>query len=233
MLGGDAKLGLPGMWFTWCDSFDVITAWRRVGIAGNRLVPDMIDRSEFIPRGPAEPATPATPGSPVAARKSAVDVAKTPEGVQSGSLEAAEAKVTALLSYAQGLEAERDALEAERDAPFDPAAAGVLVPDVVTRPERQKPAGRKRLTDMHGSVTMRGVGDEAKKRRLEDEAKSELVQAGKRLRLEKREAEERAAAEHVVAFARCEAGCSCVRGDPMPIRWVEALSCVRAQEGLV
>ena len=48
MLGGCAELGLPGMWFTWADPFDIITAWRRVGVAGNVLAPELIDRSEFF-----------------------------------------------------------------------------------------------------------------------------------------------------------------------------------------
>ena len=46
------------------------------------------------------------------------------------------------------------------------------MPDVITRPERQQPAKRKRLSDLHGSVTMRGVGDVAAERREEDEAKA-------------------------------------------------------------
>ena len=29
VLGGDAELGLPGMWFSWACPFDIITAWRR------------------------------------------------------------------------------------------------------------------------------------------------------------------------------------------------------------
>jgi hypothetical protein len=48
VLGGCAELGLPGMWFTWADPFDIITAWRRVGVAGNVLAPELIDRSEFF-----------------------------------------------------------------------------------------------------------------------------------------------------------------------------------------
>ena len=30
VLGGDAKLGLPGMWFFWDNPYDIITAWRKV-----------------------------------------------------------------------------------------------------------------------------------------------------------------------------------------------------------
>jgi hypothetical protein len=68
-----------------------------------------------------------------------------------GSLESEKAKVQRLLAHAQEL-------EAMVEAPFDPAAAGLLVPDVVERPDKAGPAGRKRLTAMHGSVTMHAGG---------------------------------------------------------------------------
>uniref|UniRef100_A0A7S0L3W9 Uncharacterized protein n=1 Tax=Coccolithus braarudii TaxID=221442 RepID=A0A7S0L3W9_9EUKA len=62
VLGGDAQLGLPGMWFFWASPYDIITAWWKVGIAGNRLAPEMINRSEFIdqPAPMASLDTPAT-----------------------------------------------------------------------------------------------------------------------------------------------------------------------------
>lgn len=177
VLAGDAELGLPGVWFSWASPFDIVTAWRRVGVAGNKLAPELIDRSEFIDQQPSPPEptpTPAvTPGdgapaappsdSPRVTRKRAVDLARTPEGMASGCLEAERAKVQLLLAYAKEL-------EAERDMPFDQTAAGVLVPTAVTRPD--KPGGRggrKRLHDMHGSVTMQDVAGEAERRRLEDE----------------------------------------------------------------
>ena len=78
VLGGDATLGLPGMWFFWANPYDIITAWRKVGIAGNKLAPEMIDRSEFIdqPAPMAELATPGSePTSPRVARKRAADLA--------------------------------------------------------------------------------------------------------------------------------------------------------------
>lgn len=228
MLGGDETLGLPGMWFSWCDPFDVIKAWRRVGITGNRLVPELIDRSEFIdqpPPGSSEmhAATPAAAGPeephcnfadcPVTAnggsrtaglrsdpcfrckkayfhhaccaaagceedtralcaaclgvpvfspspraspradraakRKRAADLAKTPDGFVSGTIEAERAKVKALRAALE----ER---EAQDDAPFDPVTAGILVPAAVARPDKPqgKAAGKRRLSDLHGSVTM-------------------------------------------------------------------------------
>ena len=35
ILGGDAALGQPGMWFSWASPFDIIRAFKKVGIAGN------------------------------------------------------------------------------------------------------------------------------------------------------------------------------------------------------
>jgi hypothetical protein len=142
--------------------------------------------------------------SPVrSTRKRAADLAKTPDGMVSGSIESERAKVARLLEHAQEL-------EAERDAPFDPTAAGVLVPDVITRPERQQPPKRKRLcSDLHGSVTMRGVGDVAAERREEDEAKAAEVKEKKRLALMKKETAAREVEVAAAAFARCEVVCVC------------------------
>ena len=90
-----------------------------------------------------------------------------------------------------------------------PDVPDVLVPDVLTRPERQQPAKRKRLSDLHGSVTMRGVGDVAAERREEDEAAAELTKEKKRQALEKKEAAAHAAEATAAAFARCEVACAC------------------------
>ena len=109
-----------------------------------------------------------------------------------------------LLEHAQ-------ALEAERDAPFNPAAAGVLVPTAVTRPDKPMGSrtGRKRLTELHGSVTMRDVGGVATTRRLEEEAVATAAAEKKRLAHEKKEAAAAAAVADVAAFERCEHGCAC------------------------
>ncbi len=75
VLGGDATVGVPGMWFSWAHPFDIITAWRRVGIAGNRLVPGFIPRAEFIDQ-PDETGGAAPAASPP--RKRAAELALTP-----------------------------------------------------------------------------------------------------------------------------------------------------------
>lgn len=275
VLGGDAELGLPGMWFSWADPFDIVNAWRKVGIAGNVLAPELIDRSEFIdqPAPGAEHAeqTPvadapaqcnfaecvvaANDGSrtenlradpcfcckkayfhhaccaaagceedsralcaaclevPVflpsprvnraEKRKRAEDLAKTPDGMTSGSVEAERAK-------AKALRAALEEREAEDDTPFNPTAAGLLVPDVVTRRNKEKSAGgRKRLSDLHGSMTMRDVRGEAAKRRAEAEAAEAAKQEKKRQALEKKEAGQKEKEEREAAFARCEVLCTC------------------------
>lgn len=217
VLGGDVTLGLPGMWFFWATPHDIITAWRKVGIAGNKLAPEMIDRSEFIDQPALTPGG-EQPASPRVTRKRAADLAMTPEGMASGSLQSEKAKVQRLLEHAQEL-------EAMVDAPFDPTAAGVLVPDVVTRPDKEGGGGRKRLTAMHGSVTMQGVGEEAEQREREAAEQAAAAKAKKVQAAEKKEAEAAAASERDAAFARCEVACAC-GATPCPYaKWKRCPAC--------
>jgi len=217
VVGGDATLGLPGMWFSWADPYDILTAWRRVGVSGGKLVPEMIDRTEFIDQPSTSSAAVAAAPSPVT-RKAAAEAAATPEGMRSGSLAAERAKVAAL-------RAALEQAEAELNAPFDPTAAGVLVPDVVQRPDKKQESKRKRLSSLHGSVTMRGLAGEAGKRKAEEQAAAEGVQQRKRAREEKRAAEAQAAVEREAAFSRCEAACSC-GVSPCPWEgWIRCPTC--------
>jgi hypothetical protein len=121
------------------------------------------------------------------------------------------------------------------DAPFDQKAAGVLVPSVVTRPD--KPAGgskgRKRLSDLHGSVTMRDVCGEAEKRRLEDEAKEAATKEKKRLALEKNEGGREEGRRGACDRLRALRGRVRVRRRAVPVAGLEAVPDVRAQEGPV
>ena len=241
VLGGDNELGLVGMWFNWCSPYDVLQAWRKVGIAGNVLRPELIDRSEFIDQPAARPAA-ATPQAAVtpqsqsgrttaevgaastsprcSPRKRVADVLKTPPGVRSGTKAASDAKLAALTKLALQQ-------EEQLDMPFDPTAAGVLVPDVVTRPDKDpsKQRKRRRLSDLHGSISIRGLGDECESRRLEDEAEVETVKARKEASAEKKAAAERETAERAAAFARCEVACAC-GVEPCPWeKWKRCPSC--------
>ena len=85
---------------------------------------------------------------------------------------------------------------------------------------------------MSGPATMRNLGGEAEKRRLEDEQQEAKKEARKRLAIEKKETAEREAAELEAAFALCEAGCV-GGGRAMPMGRLEAVPGMRAQEGPV
>lgn len=199
VMGGDDELQLPGMWFTWCSAFDVIRAWQKVGISGNRLAPELIDRSEFIDREQATGLAAAAAAAPSpSASRCAVDVAKTPEGMQSGSAEALAAQRAALLDYAQRL-------ESQRDAPFDPAP--LLAPEKVSKPQ----GGRRqsKLSDKHGSHSLLDLRADKRQRLEEEKAAQERTAASKRQKQADKEkaAQEKAATEE--AFSRCEQQCTC------------------------
>lgn len=117
-------------------------------------------------------------------------------------MESEKAKVQRLLEHGQ-------ALEALLDAPFDPTEAGLLVPDVVTRPNKEGPAGRKRLMAMHGSVTMQAVGEEAEQREREATEQAAAAKAKKQMAVEKKEAERLADVKREADFAVCESVCTC------------------------
>mgnify|MGYP003689391223 CR=1 FL=1 len=98
-VGSCARLPHPA------DTFDIITAWRRVGIAGNKFQPDFIDRKGFLDQ--AREITEAShmesdvcsPGPSTLA-----EAKKTPPGVRSGSLAAMSAKLAQLEEYARKME---------------------------------------------------------------------------------------------------------------------------------
>ena len=217
VLGGCHVLGVPGMWFSWADPFDIVNAWRKVGIAGNKLVPSLINRDEFVIIQPtAAPTTPAASN-----RKRAAELALTPDGIESGSLESERAKVKALLTYSEEL-------ETEHDARFCPEAAGLLVPDCLTRPDKPgKNPERKRMSQLHGSTTMRNLAVEAKKRRVEDEEKAQTTAANKQQRAEKKEEKAAAAAaeEEAAGFAYCEARCKCKNNPCLYALWKRCPEC--------
>eukprot|EP00966_Prymnesium_polylepis_P330445 7386097-Prymnesium_polylepis.1 len=159
VLGGDEDLGLPGMWFTWADPFDIITAWRRVGITGNVFAPELLNRAEFIDQPlsmvEAAAATTAAAAADVAAgaspadvaagaspsrrsKRSAATVGTTPPGMDRHAAGAWKAKFEEMKAYAAEL-------EAKAAAQFNPLSTGLLVPDVITKaPVRAKT--RSKLT---------------------------------------------------------------------------------------
>ena len=129
------------------------------------------------------------------------------------------AKVQRLLEHAQEL-------EAIVEAPFDPTGAGHLIPDVITRPDKEGGGGgRKRLTAMFGSVTMQGVGEEADQREKEAKEQAAAAAAKKEQATQKKEAAAAAASERDAAFVRCEIACAC-EVTPCPYaKWKRCPAC--------
>lgn len=92
--------------------------------------------------------------------------------------------------------------------PFDPCAAGLLEPEKIQAPARV-PQRRSRLSDLHGSWTLRNIKD-AKRQREQEEREAAEAAAERRDQLPaKRSHDKRLAEEELEAFARCEHGCVC------------------------
>ena len=204
VLGGDEELGVPGMWFTWADPFDIITAWRKVGVTGNVFAPDLINRAEFIdqPLAEAAAAAEAVSGLPSKRQRCAATVAPTPPGMRRDTAGAWQAKFEAMREYAEELEAKA----AERFSPLD---AGILVPDVVTKVAPLRARTKSRLSDKHGSLTMQEVSAD-KDERDADAAVAADEAAAKRLKsAEKKDDAARARADVVAGFEACQHACVC------------------------
>jgi hypothetical protein len=213
ILGGDASLGFPGVWFGWADKYDIVTAFRKVGIAGNVLCPDNIDRSEFIDQAAAEREISAAPSaSPIV---SIDEAARTPDGVRTGSLEAMKAKVAQLKALAEKY-------KKRMESAFDPAEAGLLVPvsavagaapgripDEDVEDDGAPARKRSRLSDLHGSFTLRQMKAEKERRKEADGSAAEERAQRKQGAADKKAQEESAAADRVKAFEQCELQCAC------------------------
>lgn len=212
ILGGDSSLGLPAMWFSWADPYDIVTAFRKVGIAGNVLCPDNIDRSEFIHQAAAERDVAAAPSaSPVV---SVEEAARTPDGVRSGSLEAMKAKIEKLKALAAKY-------KSKMEAGFDPLEAGLLVPvsaiagaepgRIPDEDEDESAPARKRsrLSDLHGSFTLREMRAEKDRRKEAEDGAAEERAQRKQAAAKKKAQEEGETAVRIKAFERCELGCVC------------------------
>ena len=217
VLGGDEDLGLPGMWFTWADPFDIITAWRRVGSTGNVFAPELINRAEFIDQPlqlaaaaqeAAAAAVEAEAVSPGRGQRSAATVGSTPPGVDRHSAGAWKAKFEQMRKHAEELEKHAEELESKLAAQFNPLTTGLLEPDVVVKaPVRSKT--RSKLSDMHGSFSMQDVSGEKQKRIAEDASATAEAAAKRQKAAEKKDESARARAEVVAGFEGCELACVC------------------------
>jgi hypothetical protein len=83
----------------------------------------------------------------------------------------------------------------------------------------------KRLTAMHGSVTMQAVGDEAELREREAQEQAEAVLARKQQAADRKEAGVHAARERDEKFALCEVTCVCGVVPCLWVGWKRCLVC--------
>lgn len=192
------------MWFTWCDALDVVTGWRKVGIAGNVLDPSLISRENFIDRV-LEPAAEEAPAGVVAAAAWAAAV-RTPEHLRTASRRA---KDEAKLSLGQALfvqQAETHSVSMRKRA-FDPAHYGLLE---VPAPEVQRPDLENARLDCHnGSMSIRGLRDINHERLATAQQAEAAKQAKAGNRAQRRADEEREEQEQEKAFELCGEVCMC------------------------
>jgi hypothetical protein len=89
------------MWFSWCGTFDVIKAWKREGIVGNKLCPELIDRVEFIDQNSELTQSPHSEAAGSPRPSTLAEAQAKPPGMRSRSFAATEAKVQQLRAFAQ------------------------------------------------------------------------------------------------------------------------------------
>lgn len=143
VLGGCRELGLTGVWFGWGSRTERVTAWRHVGICGNRIDTREIDRSNFIDRMLKEEEEEAARASeearqtrgeregrapdPHSLPRSVDDALTTPLGFRAGSAETLTIQLDRLTKYARHLE----------ELGFDPST----VPGLMEPWARSEPVG--------------------------------------------------------------------------------------------
>eukprot|EP00962_Isochrysis_galbana_P037741 scaffold13255_cov128-Isochrysis_galbana.AAC.5 len=141
------------------------------------------------------------------------------DGVRSGSLEAMKAKVEKLMALAANY-------KSKMEAGFDPLEAGLLVPvsaiagagagRIPDEDEDESAPARKRsrLSDLHGSFTLREMRAEKDRRKEAEDGAAEERAQRKQAAAKKKAQEEGETAFRIKAFERCELGCVCVCGAP-------------------
>ena len=144
-----------------------------------------------------------------------IELAVTPEGMKSGSVEAMSAKVEALLARAQEL-------EKKSEEPFDPKEAGLLVPKKMDAPGKKKSGKRSRLSAKSGSMTLQDVKGDAAERRAEDKEKEDKQKEKKQKAEEKKAAAASEKEANIAAFEVCEEVCGCA---VVPCPWAKWKRC--------
>ena len=100
------------------------------------------------------------------------------------------------------------ALPSVQNIPMTPREAGVLPMSTATHQEYD--AGRDRLNDEEfGSCKMKDMVGTKTRKRLEREEERKRIESNKVARIERREKEDREAAERRAAFEKCHPECTC------------------------
>jgi len=206
------------LWFSWCDPFDIVTAWRKVGLAGNRLDPDLICRDNFIDRD-----LPATVEAAPASAPSFDEFVRTPEDMRGASRVAKlEKKLELAREYAEQREGEHRAEKRRRI--FEPEAYGLLpVPQHQVQPPTVDHA---RLDCANGSMSLRDMHALHTERQNSERAAQAERQRKADGRAQLREGRESQAAELSASFERCRPQCTC---GVAPCPMVKATRCTACQ----
>lgn len=205
ILGGCADLGIEGMWWSWCSRTDLLQAWRRVGILGNRLAPDLISRANFIDQGLAEQA--AAERSPSRAGPSAAAPANpaTPPGMRTGSLAAVQDKLQQAM-----------VIISEMQRGPDPSTVpGLLLPRIPENKKRARGGQRVQEISEGGSASLRYLYESGQERKATEKKKADGIEARKVQRAAAKDAQQQAVADLIAAYERCNPVCRCA--GPCPV----------------
>ena len=199
----------------------MLAAWRKVGFAGGRIDPALIDRSHFIDRIPV--------GSPSsgtrAVTKSIEEVVRTPPGARRGSLFAAQAKLDAAVALVVVQQAEIDAL---RSAPFDPETVPFLMKPKEHEAKKKRDRSQADMSMYEGgSASLRNVRRTCEAKRAVVQQKADAVEGRKEERAGKKVAAEEESAQLVAAYELCSVACACGQS-PCPMQAMKPCATCRA-----
>jgi hypothetical protein len=201
----------------------MLAAWRKVGFAGGRIDPALIDRTHFIDRIDLGCSSPSS-GTRTAA-KSVDAVVKTPPGARSGSLVALQAKLSAALELLMEQESAISALEA---APFDPEKVPFLMKPKSLEAKKKRDRSQADMSLYEGgSASLRNVRKTCDQKRAAAEEKAAGIEARKEERAGKQSEAVAAAKQLIADYELCAQACACGLS-PCPMEGLKACDCCRA-----
>ena len=207
--GGCRELGYEGAWFSWANAQILLGAWRNCGWLGCVIAPEDIDRSPFIDQPAAAAQLQPAPVKPAITYEQANTV---PEGMEPGSLAAAQAQVAALQQY----------IEENTHSPFDPVAAGVMV--ARTAEAKKRTRDKTRIDESEGGdAHLRNLAESALEKQQAKKLKADGVAARKEERAEKLAQLETSTAARRQSFESCTPNCTCGE-EPCP--WAKMHLCL-------